>query len=92
MTEPTIASIALTQEKTLLVVEHLSDKVAERIEHTDAWRERTDLIIMGDGNGRKGHNVRIDRLEQKIAAQMWVIRALAGGLIALVIKAAASLL
>jgi len=92
MTDPSLESIARAQDRTILIVEQLSTKVSERIEHTDAWRERTDLILMGDGNGRKGHNVRLDRLEQKIAAQMWVIRALGGGLIALLLKTLADVL
>ena len=92
MTDPSLESIARAQDRTILIVEQLSDKVAERIEHTDAWRERTDLILMGDGNGRAGHNVRIDRMERTIKAQMWFIRALGGGLVAVLLKLASELL
>jgi hypothetical protein len=92
MTDPSLESIARAQDRTLLIVEQLSTKMSERIEHTDAWREKIDLTLVGDGNGRKGHNIRIDRLEQKIAAQMWFIRVLGGGLIALMLKAAAAMI
>lgn len=92
MTDPSLESIARAQDRTILIVEQLSEKMHARIEQSDAWREKVDLTLGGDGNGRKGHNIRIDRLEQKIAAQMWVIRALAGGLIALLLKTAASML
>ncbi len=80
MTEPTLESVARSQDRTLILLEQLSTKVSQRIEHTDSWRERTDLILMGDGNGRKGHNVRLDRLEQRAAAQQWLLRILVGGM------------
>ncbi len=92
MTDPTLESIARSQDRTLLIVEQLAEKVEDRIEHTDAWRERTDLILMGDGNGRKGHNVRIDRLEQSLKAQLWVIRVLGTGIIVLVLNAVREML
>ena len=86
MTDPSLESIARSQDRTLLLVEHLSDKLDERIEHDDAWKERTDLILMGDGAGRTGHTVRLDRLEQKAASQQWLVRALLGGVVGLVLK------
>jgi len=92
MTDPSLESIARAQDRTILIVEQLSTKMSERIEATDAWREKVDLTLVGDGNGRKGHNIRIDRLEQKIAAQMWFIRALGGGVLALGLKQVAALL
>ena len=87
MTDPTLASIARAQDKTLIIVENLAEKVAERIEHTDAWRDRTDLILMGDGNGRKGHNVRIDRLEQANERQRWLTRLMMGALVLSILNA-----
>ena len=92
MTDPSLESIARAQDRTILIVQQLAEKMAERIEHSDSWRERIDLTLVGDGNGRKGHNIRIDRLEQKLAAQMWFIRVLGGGLIVLLLKTAASML
>lgn len=92
MTDPSLESIARAQDRTILIVQQLAEKMAERIEHSDSWRERIDLTLVGDGNGRKGHNIRLDRLEQKLAAQMWFIRVLGGGLIVLLLKQAALLL
>ena len=91
-TSPTLESIARCQDRTLLVVEQLSEKVEARIEHTDDWRSKVDKVLHGDGNGFRGFNVRIDRLEQRAAAQMWVVRALVTGLIAMIAKDLASLL
>ncbi len=88
MTEPTIASIARSQDKTLVIVEQLVKTVNERIEHDDAWRERTDLIIFGDGNGRKGHNVRLDRLEVAAERQRWIVRLMGGAVTLALIKGA----
>ena len=92
MTEPTIASIARSQDRTLLIVEQLSEKLSERIEHDDLWKERTDIILMGDGAARPGYNVRMDRLERESAARTWTVRALLGGVIGLFLKMAADAL
>ena len=89
---PTLESIARCQDRTLLVVEQLSEKVEARIDHTDEWRSKVDKVLHGDGNGFRGFNVRIDRLEQRASAQMWVVRALVTGLIAMIAKDVASFL
>jgi hypothetical protein len=91
-TESRLAALERSNERIITLLEHLNEKMEDRIEHTDTWRERTDLILMGDGNGRAGHNVKIDRLERTLKAQMWFIRALGGGIIALALKAIADLL
>ncbi|KKL46847.1 hypothetical protein LCGC14_2341460 [marine sediment metagenome] len=89
---PTLESIARCQDRTLLVVEQLSEKVEARIDHTDEWRSKVDKVLHGDGNGFRGFNVRIDRLEQRASAQNRVIWALSGALGALVLEFLSSLL
>lgn len=88
MTESTLESIARAQDRTILIVQQLVKTVDERIEHDDLWRERTDLIIFGDGNGRKGHNVRLDRLEVAADRQRWLIRLMGGAVAVALIKGA----
>ena len=45
-----------------------------------------------DGNGFKGYNIRIDRLEQKSSAQQWVIRALMTAVIGLLAATGAAMI
>ncbi len=91
-TSPTLESIARAQDRTILIVEQLTEKMEDRIDHTDEWRSKVDKVLHGDGNGFRGFNVRIDRLEQRASAQMWVVRALVTGLIAMIAKDVASFL
>ncbi len=86
MTDPSLESIARAQDRTILIVEQLVEKFEDRIEHTDAWRDRTEKTLHGDGNGFRGYNVRIDRLEQRAALQNKVIWGLSGALGALVFE------
>jgi len=91
-TQTRLADIERTNERIIVLLEHLTEKVESRIETTDAWRERTDLILMGDGNGRKGHNVRIDRIEQTLERQKWLTRALMSGVALVLVKAVLDLI
>ena len=91
-TESRLADLERSNERIIVLLEHLTAKVESRIEHTDAWRERTDLILMGDGNGRKGHNVRLDRLEQAAQRQTWMVRSLGVPVLLLIVKSAMELL
>ena len=51
-----MTAIEVTQGRALEVLERLEEKV-----------DKVDRILVGDGNGMKGHNVRLDRLEQAAA-------------------------
>lgn len=92
MTEPTLESIARCQERTLLIVQQLATKVDDRIEHDDAWREKMDLMISGDGNGRKGFQIRVDRLEQTAERQKWLVRTLGSAVLVLALKVGVDLM
>ncbi len=80
-TEERLTAIEVTQAKALVVLEALDEKM-----------DRVDRTLVGDGNGMKGHNVRLDRLEQAAAG----IRRLFYGLLVpvalLLVKAVAGLL
>ncbi len=54
--EDRLRAVELVQGKTLLVLERLDEKM-----------EKVERVLIGDGNGMKGHNVRLDRLEQAAA-------------------------
>lgn len=62
--EKRLRDIDVQQAEILILLQGLAEKMEDRIIATDEWRVRTDRILIGDGNGQKGHNVRIDRLEQ----------------------------
>lgn len=86
MTDPTLESIARAQDRTILIVEQLVEKFEDRIEHTDAWRDKTDRMLYGDGNGFRGYNVRMDRLEVTAERSKWLVRTLGFGLLLMVLE------
>lgn len=51
-----LQAIEVTQARALVVLEALDEKM-----------DKVERILGGDGNGMKGHNVRLDRLEQAAA-------------------------
>lgn len=64
MTEPRLRAIEVAQAEVLTLLRALSIKMDEQIKEGDDWRHKVERILHGDGNGYKGHNVRLDRLEQ----------------------------
>ncbi len=86
MTDPSLESIARAQDRTILIVQQLAEKFEERIEHTDDWREKTDRMLYGDGNGYKGYSVRVDRLEVAGERAKWFIRTLGIGLLLMIVE------
>lgn len=97
--EERLARIEADQARILAVLEHLSEKMESRIAHTDAWRDRVERTVYGDGNGNKGHSIRLDRLEQaQLAAreahsrQKKLLATVAGAVIVMVLKAVWGLL
>lgn len=91
MTEERLRKLEVQNAEILALLRTLSEKMETRIAATDAWRERVDRILVGDGNGVKGHNVRLDRLEQAQERQKWLTRTVAAGVILLALKALAGL-
>jgi hypothetical protein len=64
MTESRLRAIEVAQAEVLTLLRALSSKMDEQIKEGDDWRHKVERILYGDGNGYKGHNVRLDRLEQ----------------------------
>lgn len=92
MTEERLARIEADQARILSGLENISEKVDEGFAHADERHARMELVIYGDGNGRKGHNIRLDRLEQTAERQKWLVRTIGGGLLLLAARAAVSFL
>lgn len=92
MDEERLRKIEVAQAEVLTLLRALAEKMDDRSAVADSWRKRTDRILMGDGNGAKGHNVRLDRLEQAHERQKWLIRSLLVPVVLLALKAVAGLL
>lgn len=85
--EERLRDIELSQVAILAAVENLAATMEDRIQDTDDWRAKVDGILRGDGNGQKGHNVRLDRLEgayKRLARVGWL---LVTGVLALALRA-----
>ena len=64
MTESRLRAIEVAQAEVLTLLRALSIKMDEQIKEGDDWRHKVNRILHGDGNGYRGVNVRLDRLEQ----------------------------
>ena len=64
MNDQWMRKIEVAQADVLTLLRALSIKMDEQIREGDDWRHKVERILYGDGNGYKGHNVRLDRLEQ----------------------------
>jgi len=85
MTTPQrLAAIEAQQARIVALLEGLSAEVHRQVEAD----EETRIVIFGDGNGRKGLVVKLDRLEQSHQRGRWLFRAILGALIPLVVAAA----
>lgn len=92
MDEQRLARIEAQQERTIAMLQGLTEKVDERIAQSAAWRARVERTVYGDGNGNKGHNLRIDRLEQAQERRTWRERWILGLVAALACRALYDLL
>ena len=92
MSEARLRKMELQQAEILGLLRSLTEKMDDRISQADRWRFRVDSILVGDGNGRIGHNVRLDRLEQAASQSKWFLRVLGGGMVMLALRALQSLL
>lgn len=78
-----LAAIEAQQARIVALLEGLTAEVQKQVEADEENRE----VIFGDGNGRKGLVVRIDRLEQAGQNARWLFRAILGALIPLIVAA-----
>lgn len=92
MSEQRLRAIEVAQAEVLTLLRALSIKMDERIKEGDDWQDKVERILHGDGNGYKGHNVRLDRLEQSQERSKWFVRSLLVPVILLALKAGADIL
>lgn len=71
-----LRALEIQSAEILTLLRGLAKKIDDRIEASDVWRKQVDSILKGDGNGNKGHNVRLDRLEQAAERNKWLVRSL----------------
>lgn len=90
--EERLRKIEVQQAEVLTLLRGLMDKLEQQTENNDAWRAKVDRILVGDGNGTKGHNVRLDRLEQAAERQKWMVRSILVPVALLVVEAIQGLL
>jgi len=79
--------IETQQAEMIVLLRTLTEKVEERIAQSSDWRKRIEKTVYGDGNGNKGHSLRVDRLEQTLERQKWLVRTLGSGFALLALKA-----
>ena len=91
-TEERLRAVEVQNAEIITLLRGLVDKMEQRINFSDQWRSRVDSILVGDGNGQKGHNVRLDRLEQTAERQKWMFRSLLVPVVLLALQAAADIL
>lgn len=89
--EARLRTIEVQQAEVLTLLRGLSEKMDDRIREADDWHDKVDLILHGDGNGYKGHNVRLDRLEQSQERSKWFARSLLIPVVLLALKAISDL-
>ena len=86
LTEDRLRNLEVASAEILVLLRNLDEKMGARIAASDGWRARVDKILIGDGNGQKGHNVRLDRLEQGAERSKWVVRSLLVPVILMALK------
>jgi hypothetical protein len=92
MNDEWMRKIEVQQAEVLTLLRKLGEKVDARIEADDEWRRKTDRILYGDGNGYRGHNVRLDRLEQAAERSKWIMRCVLVPVLLMALKALSDIL
>ena len=90
--EKRLAALERSNERIIVLLETLTEKVESRIGASDSWRARVERTLNGDGNGNKGMYVRLDRLEQNSERSKWVVRSIGLPVLLLIAKSALDLL
>ena len=92
LTEERLRGLEIQNAEILAMLRQLNETLHGRIAADDKWRARVDRIIVGDGNGSVGHQVKIDRLEQSHERQKWMVRSLLVPVVLLALRQVASML
>ena len=87
MNDERLRTIETQQTRMIVMLEQLTEKVETRIAQSAEWRSRMERTVYGDGNGTKGHSLRVDRLEQTQERQKWLVRTMGSGFLLLALKA-----
>ena len=90
--EDRLRKVEVQGAEILTLLRSLAEKVDDRTELSNQWRAKVDKILIGDGNGVKGHNVRLDRLEQAHDRSKWLTRSMMIIVATLALQALAALL
>ncbi len=81
-----------TQDQRLTAIEVTQAKALVVLKRLDGKMDKVERILVGDGNGMKGHNVRLDRLERAAAGARRLFYGLMVPVALLLMKAVAGLL
>lgn len=82
--EQRLANIEAQQARTIVLLENLSKKVDDSVSSSEVWKHRIECTLHGC-NGSAGLLVKLDRLEQAYDRNRWVVRALIGAVITIIL-------
>ncbi len=80
--ESRIRAVESKLDRLLVVVEELAKRFAVHADDQQRFREKTNAVLYGDGNGKRGVMVRLDRVEQgqaRVSRLTWLVM---GGVVA----------
>lgn len=86
MTEQRLSAIEAQLVRVTLMLENLTEKVDERSDVLETQSASMQKTVYGDGNGNKGHTLRIDRLEQTADRNKWAVRTLSAAMMGVLAK------
>ena len=74
--ETRLRAVESKLDRLLVVVEELAKRFDDHAEEQQRFREKTNAVLYGDGNGKRGVMVRLDRVEQgqaRASRLMWLV-------------------
>ena len=74
--ESRLRAVESKLDRLLVVVGELAKRFDDHAEDQQRFREKTNAVLYGDGNGKRGVMVRLDRVEQgqaRAARLMWLV-------------------
>lgn len=83
--ERRLSSLEKHQAETNILLRTLIEKVDGRIETTDDWRDQVNRTLFGYNGTSPSLLVKLDRLEQSQARQVWMTRAVTTVVMALTV-------
>jgi len=83
--EDRLRAIEVGQAEVLALLRTLTQQFKDRTARSDEWRRKIDRTLYGDGNGHRGANVRLDRLEVAQERSKWFARTVGGAVLVLAV-------